>query len=235
MYESIEEQYALDPVGTVNAVIADSAAAAAAELLVRNEDRREHEYQRVLAGQTESAALAARDALDQKWGKAEVDRLLPRVEQRIAEKPYLIPESVQTSPTALAHALDDVMMLAAKEAREQAAADHWEKVKRSKAVRPASGGRDDDGYRHRHRPGHGGKEERPEWLPQQFLSGEALLQSWREASKKITAQGQQFRPSLVKTRFVCETERLLQARAELAERISVLERAFLSALAGARS
>jgi hypothetical protein len=74
---------------------------------------------------------------------------------------------------------------------------------------------------------------RPEWLPSQFANPEALASSYRAAQQKITSQGQQLSDLASENeRLTEELERLLEGRHVLADRISSLEQAFISARAG---
>jgi hypothetical protein len=101
-----------------------------------NDARRDAELARVRDGQIESAALVAKEALDQKFGKESVDRLMPKMGKRLGESPHLVPEQAMTSPSALAHALQDVYRLAKQDAQAEDDANHWDKVKASNSSVP---------------------------------------------------------------------------------------------------
>jgi len=128
----LEVAYATDPEGTTARVIAQAAAAAAAEVAAQHDARRSEEFERVQRGQIESATHTALGELEQKYGKAEVERLGPQVYARIEQSPHLCPPELYTSPVELAKALDDVMQLVRVESKAERTANHWQAVKDSK-------------------------------------------------------------------------------------------------------
>ena len=146
-YDEIEEMFAVDPTGTTNAVIAEAAAIAAAEIVHHKSDHREQEFQKVLAGQTESAALTAFESLEKQHGSSEWNRVRPWVEKKLQESPHLIPNDALVSPAALTAALEDTFQLARREADEEEVRNHWEGVKAAKSgpfyVGNLPGARDD--------------------------------------------------------------------------------------------
>src|SRR4051794_36068229 len=75
------------------------------------------------------------------------------------------------------------------------------------------------------------QEDRPSWLPSQFEGPEMLAKSWREASRKITEQGQQLAElARENEQLTQELESLLAARDAFEERITLLERGLLKRL-----
>ena len=131
-YDPVDEIFASDPEGTTRAVIHEAAAVAAAEIVKHKSDHREMEYQRVLQGQTETAALSAFESLEKAHG-SDWNRVKPYVEKRLTESPHLVPPDAMTSPSRLTSALEDVYQLARQEANEAEAANHWQAVKAAKA------------------------------------------------------------------------------------------------------
>lgn len=127
----IEAAYAQDPDAVTNAVIAEAAAIAAAEVAELRIDHREEDFQRLTQAQVESATIAAVGDLKARYGSDEWERIRPRVEERIQQAPHLVPAEVRTSPSALAKSLDDVYKLARGEQAEQDRLDTWEKIKAS--------------------------------------------------------------------------------------------------------
>lgn len=125
----IEALYAQDPVAATNAVIAEAAATVAEELAAYTGSQHAAELQRVRAGQSESAAITAIDEIERKYGAEEWARLQPKVEERLAQSPHLIPNEARTSPTALARSLEDVYKLVRGEAAETDQRNTWEKIK----------------------------------------------------------------------------------------------------------
>src|SRR4051794_11287828 len=73
--------------------------------------------------------------------------------------------------------------------------------------------------------------ERPSWLPSQFETPEMLAKSWREASRKITEQGQQLAElARENEQLTQELASLLAERDAFEERITLLERGLLKRL-----
>jgi hypothetical protein len=131
MYENdeIDQIYYSDPEGATGRVIAAAASAAAAEVAMFNDSRRDAELERVRQGQAESAALTAIGEMESKYGADEWNRLQPRVEERLAQSPHLISDDARTSPTALAHQLEDLYKLVRGEAAEADERDTWKRIK----------------------------------------------------------------------------------------------------------
>jgi hypothetical protein len=125
----IDAIYASDPVGTTNAVIAEAAAIAAQEVAAITGSQHAAELQRLRSSQSESAALTAVGEIEQKYGAEEWARLQPKVEERLASSPHLIPDSARTSPTELARSLEDVYKLVRGEAAEEDHRNYWQKIK----------------------------------------------------------------------------------------------------------
>ena len=111
----VERAYALDPDGVTSAVISAAAASAAAEVAAAYNVRRGAEFDRVRQGQEESATLAAVGHLEAKYGREELQRLQPKVAEKLSSNPHLVPQEILTSPTALTTALEDVLTLARSE------------------------------------------------------------------------------------------------------------------------
>ena len=128
---SIEALYAQDPVAATNAVIVEAAATGAEELAAYTGSQHAAELQRVRAGQSESAAITAIDEIERKYGADEWARLQPKMEERLAQSPHLIPNEARTSPTALARSLEDVYRLVRGEADEADERETWSKIKKS--------------------------------------------------------------------------------------------------------
>jgi hypothetical protein len=77
--------------------------------------------------------------------------------------------------------------------------------------------------------------ERPSWLPQNFRSPEDLAKSFAESVRKISSQGRQLSElSQENEVLTLELESLVAARQEFATRLSAMERAFISTMAGAK-
>src|SRR4051794_31319447 len=102
----LQELFEADPMGVTARVVAEASAEAAAQVAQIHHERQSEQDSRVLNGQIESASIQAKEGLDRRYGKAEVDWLMPAIGERLQNSPHLLSEEMLTSPRALASAMD---------------------------------------------------------------------------------------------------------------------------------
>src|SRR4051794_1609950 len=127
----LDDAYDYDPIGTTNAVIAESAAAAAREVASLMGSHQAAELEQVKRGQMESATITALRELESKYSPEVVSRLLPEMQKRLTETPNLVPESAKSSPTAMARAFEDLLKLTRQEVEEAESRNYWSGVQKA--------------------------------------------------------------------------------------------------------